>query len=256
MASGKKRLDAALVERGFFASIPQAIRAVMAGQVYIKGQQVSKAGTPVAPDAEITLAAQEKYVGRGGFKLEAALDHFHIDPAGLVCVDIGASTGGFTDCLLQRGARLVHALDVGHSQLHWRLRSDPRVNCREGFNARFLEPGDLDPPADLAVGDVSFISLTLILPAVFGVLERGGDLVFLIKPQFEAPREAVERGGIVRDETVRFTCIEKIRNFVEQSGQHWLGHTVSPITGRDGNVEYLFHARRVDWSPIRDSCSC
>lgn len=244
MASGKKRLDAALVERGFFESVDQAARAVMAGLVSIKGQPVTKAGTAVSLDADITLAAREKYVGRGGFKLEAALDQFEIDPAGLVCVDIGASTGGFTDCLLQRGALLVHAVDVGHSQLHWRLRADERVLSREGVNARFLEPGDLSPPPALAVGDVSFISLTAILPAVFKVLPKGANAVFLIKPQFEAPRGSLPPGGILRDESVRMACVEKIRNFVENAGQQWLGHIESPITGHDGNVEYLAHIRR------------
>jgi 23S rRNA (cytidine1920-2'-O)/16S rRNA (cytidine1409-2'-O)-methyltransferase len=244
MASGKKRIDAALVERGFFETLDQAARAVMAGQVYIKGQPVTKAGTPVAPDADISLAAREKYVGRGGFKLEAALDHFFIDPSGLVCVDIGASTGGFTDCLLQRGAACVHAVDVGHSQLHWRLRADPRVLCREGCNARFLEPSDLLPQPVLAVGDVSFISLTAILPAVFKILPEGSVAVFLIKPQFEAPKGSLPPGGVVRDQAVRLACIEKIRSFVEQSGQQWLGQITSPITGHDGNVEYLAHIRR------------
>jgi 23S rRNA (cytidine1920-2'-O)/16S rRNA (cytidine1409-2'-O)-methyltransferase len=252
MASGKKRLDAALVERGFFETLDQAARSVMAGQVYIKGQLVTKAGTPVAPDADISLAAREKYVGRGGLKLEAALDHFAINPAGLVCVDIGASTGGFTDCLLQRGAACVYAVDVGHSQLHWRLRADPRVLCREGFNARFLEPGDLLPPPVLAVGDVSFISLTAILPAVFKILPEGSDAVFLIKPQFEAPKGSLPPGGVVRDEAMRLACIEKIRSFVEQSGQQWLGHIPSPITGHDGNVEYLAHLRRVG-DPLRSN---
>jgi 23S rRNA (cytidine1920-2'-O)/16S rRNA (cytidine1409-2'-O)-methyltransferase len=245
MAVGKTRLDAALVERGFFPNADQAARAVMAGQVYIKGQTVSKPGTPVAPDADISLAVREKYVGRGGFKLEAALDLFHIDPSGLVCVDIGASTGGFTDCLLQRGASMVHAVDVGHSQLHWRLRADPRVLCREGFNARFLEPGDLSPPPVFAVGDVSFISLSAILPAVFRALPEGSDAVFLIKPQFEAPKGSLPPGGVIRDDSVRLACVEKIRKFVEQSGQHWLGYIPSPITGHDGNVEYLAHIKRV-----------
>lgn len=252
MASGKKRLDAALVERGFFETLDQASRAVMAGQVYIKGQPVTKAGTPVALDADISLAAREKYVGRGGFKLEAALDQFLIDPSGLVCVDIGASTGGFTDCLLQRGAACVHAVDVGHSQLHWRLRADPRVFCREGFNARFLEPGDLSPPPVLAVGDVSFISLTAILPAVFKILPESANAVFLIKPQFEAPKGSLPPGGVIRDDAMRLACVEKIRNFVEQSGQQWLGHILSPITGHDGNVEYLAHLRRVG-DPLRSN---
>jgi len=245
MASGKRRLDAALVERGFFPNSDQAARAVMARQVYIKGQPVSKPGTPVAPDADISLAAKEKYVGRGGLKLEAALDHFHIDPSGLVCVDIGASTGGFTDCLLQSGASLVHAVDVGHSQLHWRLRGDCRVLCREGFNARFLEPNDLSPPPVFAVGDVSFISLTVILPAVFKVLPEGSDAVFLIKPQFEAPKGSLPPGGVIRDDSVRLACVEKMKNFVEQSGQQWLDCIPSPITGHDGNVEYLAHIKRV-----------
>jgi len=243
MASSKKRLDAFLVQRGFFSTVDQACRAVMAGQVLLKGQTVSKPGTPVASDADITLASREKYVGRGGFKLEAALDHFHIDPSLLVCVDIGASTGGFTDCLLQRGAHLVHAVDVGHSQLHWRLRSDPRVICLEGFNARFLAPGDLSPSPVFAVGDVSFISLTLILPAVFGVLPEGADAVFLIKPQFEVPKGSLPSGGVVRDDALRLACVEKIRNFVEQSGQQWRGLIESPITGHDGNVEYLAHLK-------------
>lgn len=249
MASGKKRLDVALVERGFFETVDKAARAVMAGLVHINGQRATKAGTPVAPDSEIGVAAREKYVGRGGFKLEAALDHFSIDPSGLVCVDIGASTGGFTDCLLQRGAACVHAVDAGHSQLHWRLRADPRVLCREGFNARFLGPGDLEPAPMLAVGDVSFISLTAILPAVFNILPEGSDAVFLIKPQFEAPKGTVPPGGVVRDEGVRLACVEKIRNFVEQSGQQWLGCIPSPVTGHDGNVEYLAHIRRTGGPP-------
>ena len=244
MAVSKRRLDALLVERGFFGNADQAARAVMAGQVYIKGQPVSKPGTPVARDADISLAAREKYVGRGGFKLEAALDHFQIDPSDLVCVDIGASTGGFTDCLLQRGASLVHAVDVGHSQLHWRLRVDPRVICREGFNARFLAPGDLSPPPELAVGDVSFISLTVILPALFRVLPEGSNAVFLIKPQFESPKGSLPPGGVIRDDTLRLACVEKIRKFVEQFGQNWLGYIPSPITGHNGNVEYLAHIKR------------
>jgi len=252
MASGKKRLDVALVERGLFETTDQAARAVMAGQVYIRGQPATKSGVSVSPDAEITLAAREKYVGRGGFKLEAALDHFAIDPAGLVCVDIGASTGGFTDCLLQRGATCVHAVDVGHSQLHWRLRADSRVLSREGFNARFLEPGDLSPPPVLAVGDVSFISLTAILPAVFKILPGGADAVFLIKPQFEAPKGSVPPGGVVRDESMRLACLEKIRNFIGQAGHEWLGCIPSPITGHDGNIEYLAHLKQAGDPPRRN----
>ena len=244
MPPRKQRLDEALALAGFFDSTETARRAVMAGLVLINGLPADKAGTSVRPDDVLSLAKKEKFVGRGGLKLEAALDFFKIDPLGRNCLDVGASTGGFTDCLLQRGATRVVAVDVGRGQLDWRLRNDQRVDSREGVNARMLEPVDFQPPPTLAVGDVSFISLTLILPAVFDVLESGSDMVFLIKPQFEAPREAVERGGIVRNEAARLECIEKIQKFVEQSGHQWRGHIVSPITGRDGNVEYLFHACR------------
>ena len=244
MPPRKQRLDEALALAGLFDSAESARRAVMAGLVFINGAPASKPGTPVRSDDVLSLAKKERFVGRGGFKLEAALDFFKIDPSGRDCLDVGASTGGFTDCLLQRGASRVVAVDVGRGQLDWKLRNDPRVDSREGVNARMLDPLDFQPAPTLAVGDVSFISLTLILPAVFGVLEPGGDLIFLIKPQFEAPRESVERGGIVRDESVRLACINKIRNFVEQSGHQWIGYIVSPITGRDGNIEYLFHARR------------
>jgi len=243
MPPRKQRLDEALAAAGLFESTESARRAVMAGLVFLNGSPADKPGTPVRGDDVLSLAHKERFVGRGGFKLEAALERFGIDPAGRVCLDVGASTGGFTDCLLQRGAARVFAIDVGRGQLDWKLRNDPRVDSREGVNARFLDAGDFQPAPTLAVGDVSFISLTLVLPAVFRVLEPGGDLVFLIKPQFEAPRESVERGGIVREEMVRRACVEKIRLFVEESGHQWLGEIVSPITGRDGNVEYLFHSR-------------
>lgn len=243
MASRKRRLDEALVDAGLFDSIDAAARAVMAGRVLRNGQKESKPGTPVRSDDSLALAPTEKFVGRGGFKLEAALDAFSVNPAGKVCIDVGASTGGFTDCLLQRGATKVYAIDVGKNQLDWRLRSDPRVDSREGVNARFLDPEDFDTRPVLGVGDVSFISLTAILPTVFRVVETGSDLIFLIKPQFEAPREEVGPGGIVRDESVRLGCIEKIRSFVIKAGHEWLGVVPSPITGRDGNVEYLCHLR-------------
>lgn len=244
MPPRKQRLDVALAASGLFDSTEAAHRAVMAGLVSLNGSLITKPGTPVRADDVLSLAKKERFVGRGGLKLEAGLDRFGIDPRERVCLDVGASTGGFTDCLLQRGATRVFAVDVGHGQLDWKLRNDPRVDCREGVNARFLSPEDFPLVPTLAVGDVSFISLTLILPAIFCVLHSGGDLVFLIKPQFEAPRESVERGGIVRDEAVRQACIEKIRSFVVQAGHIWCGDMTSPITGRDGNVEYLFHARR------------
>ncbi|MFM8365442.1 MAG: TlyA family RNA methyltransferase [Verrucomicrobiota bacterium] len=239
-----RRLDEALVSAGYFESAEAACRAVMAGQIFVNGSIAAKAGSTVRETDVLSMASKNKYVGRGGLKLEAALDAFSLNPAGRICLDVGASTGGFTDCLLQRGAQSVHAVDVGKGQLDWRLRNDPRVNCLEGTNARFLKRDDLQSVPEFAAGDVSFISLTAVLPAVFHVVETGSDLVFLIKPQFEAPREKVERGGLVRDELVRLESVEKIRKFVVESGHAWMGHIVSPIQGRDGNVEYLCHIRK------------
>jgi len=243
MSSGKFRLDVALVERGLIESREKARRAIMAAQVLVNGHAMTKPGTPVAADAEITLVAKEKFVGRGGFKVEAALDAFAIDPSGRICADIGASTGGFTDCLLQRGAAQVYALDVGHGQLDWRLRQDARVVVREGINARYLSPDDFISRPSLIVADVSFISLTLILPPAFALLDGEADMVVLIKPQFELSRAEVGRGGIVRDDASRVRAVEKIRAFVSASGHQWMGSITSPITGRDGNVEFLAHLK-------------
>jgi 23S rRNA (cytidine1920-2'-O)/16S rRNA (cytidine1409-2'-O)-methyltransferase len=243
MTSGKSRLDLALVGRGLFDTREKARRAIMAGQVLVDGQIWDKPGKEVSARHALTVAAREKFVGRGGHKIEAALDAFHVDPAGRVCADIGASTGGFTDCLLQRGAARVYALDVGHGQLAWSLRQDPRVVVREGVNARHLAAADFDPAPTLAVADVSFISLTLIFPAIFALLPPESDMLVLIKPQFELAREAVGRGGIVRNGEARLRAVEKIRDFVGRAGRRWLGHITSPITGRDGNVEFLAHIR-------------
>ncbi len=243
MSSGKSRLDVALVARGLFDTREKAQRAIMAGQVLLEGNVADKPGHKVADEQELSVTAREKYVGRGGYKLEAALEAFAISPAGRICIDIGASTGGFTDCLLQRGAALSYALDVGHGQLDWRLRQDARVDVREGVNARYLSPADFAPLPTLAVADVSFISLTLIFPAIFALLPREADMVVLIKPQFELSRAEVGRGGIVRDEDARLRSIEKIRGFIGQSGHRWLGHITSPITGRDGNIEFLAHLK-------------
>jgi 23S rRNA (cytidine1920-2'-O)/16S rRNA (cytidine1409-2'-O)-methyltransferase len=215
----------------------------MAGLISVNGHVATKPGAMILPDDVLSVAQKEKYVGRGGYKLEGALAHFGVNPRGLVCIDVGASTGGFTDCLLQNGAAFIYAIDVGHSQFSWRLQQDSRVESREGVNARYLKPTDFDPRPVLAVGDVSFISLTQILPAVFGVLVSGSEGIFLIKPQFEAERTDVEEGGIVRDPEVRMRCVEKIRIFVESAGQQWLGSIESSITGREGNVEYLAHFR-------------
>ncbi len=243
MSSGKSRLDVALVERGLFDSREKARRAIMAAQVLLDGHPSTKPGTLIPADARLEVTAKEKYVGRGGYKLEAALDSFHIDPAGRICADFGASTGGFTDCLLQRGAAKVFALDVGHGQLDWRLRQDPRVDVREGVNVRHINPDDLDPLPDLAVADVSFISLTLIFPAVFALLPPESDMVVLIKPQFELSKADVGRGGIVREESDRLRAVDRIRTYIENSGRRWISLITSPITGRDGNVEYLAHLK-------------
>jgi 23S rRNA (cytidine1920-2'-O)/16S rRNA (cytidine1409-2'-O)-methyltransferase len=243
MASLKKRIDSALVEGGFYDSLDKGRRALMAGLVSVDGHVVTKPGTQILADATLTIAQKEKYVGRGGHKLEGALAHFGVNPHGLVCIDVGASTGGFTDCLLQNGAAFVYAIDVGHSQFSWRLQQDPRVESREGVNARYLKATDFDPPPAFAVGDVSFISLTQILPAVFDVLASGSEGIFLIKPQFEAERDEVEEGGLILDPNVRLRCVEKIQNFVVATGHEWMGSMESPITGRDGNVEYLAHFR-------------
>ncbi len=243
MSSGKSRLDVALVERGLFDTREKAQRAIMAGQVVVDGRPAAKAGQQVSTASDFSVTAREKYVGRGGYKIEAALDAFGVDPAGRVCADIGSSTGGFTDCMLQRGAVRVYAVDVGHGQLDWKLRQDPRVDVREGVNARHLDPADFLPPPTLAVADVSFISLTLIFPAIFALLPPGSDMVVLIKPQFELAREDVGRGGIVRDEGTRLRAVEKIRGFIAQAGRQWCGHITSPITGRDGNVEFLAHIK-------------
>ncbi|MFZ4774765.1 MAG: TlyA family RNA methyltransferase [Terrimicrobiaceae bacterium] len=243
MSSGKSRLDVALVARGLFDSREKAQRAIMAAQVFVDGQPATKAGTQIPADARLEVAAREKFVGRGGYKIEAALDAFDVPVTGRICADIGASTGGFTDCLLQRGAAKVFAMDVGHGQLDWKLRQDPRVDVREGVNARYLQAGDFDPAPTLVVADVSFISLTLIFPAIFALLPAEADMVVLIKPQFELSKAEVGRGGIVREEETRLRSVEKIRSFMNASGHRWMGHITSPITGRDGNVEYLAHLK-------------
>jgi 23S rRNA (cytidine1920-2'-O)/16S rRNA (cytidine1409-2'-O)-methyltransferase len=242
---GKVRLDALLVERGLAASRDRARALILAGQVVVDGRGETKAGTAVRADAAVSLLAPDHpYVSRGGLKLAHAIDAFHIDPAGRTALDIGASTGGFTDVLLQRGAARVVALDVGHGQLDWRLRNDPRVIVREHVNARTLAAADL--PADcrrftIVTIDVSFISLRQILPALPPFLEPGADLVALVKPQFEAGRGEVGRGGIVRDAAVRARVVEDVARAALALGFTRGGGTESPITGMEGNQEYLLH---------------
>ena len=242
----KVRLDVLLVDRGFFESREKAQRAILAGAVQVDGQRIDKAGTKISQESVLETKERERYVSRGGLKLERALAHFCIDPTGAVCLDVGASTGGFTDCLLQHGASRVYAYDVGHGQLDWRIRSDPRVVVREKINARHLVPGDVPEPVSLCVIDVSFISLTLILPPAAAVL-RGhagpspATIIALIKPQFELERSAVGRGGIVRDAGSHARAVDKVRGFVESSlpGWRWTGVVDSPILGTEGNHEFL-----------------
>ena len=236
----KTRLDQALVARGLCDSRELAKRLILAGKVVVEGMDRPKPGASVSDDAEIRVKDQPKYVGRGGLKLEGALEHFGIEVAGRIGLDIGASTGGFTDCLLQRGARRVMAFDVGTNQLAYKLRSDPRVFCRERFNARYLKSEDLEETPDIIVIDVSFISLTKILGPAFSVLRPEGEIVCLIKPQFELQRNQVGKGGIVRDPELHREAVAKIRRFVTGDlAKEWRGVMESPISGTDGNIEYL-----------------
>ncbi len=235
----KIRLDQLLVQRGLCDSRERAKRLILAGEVEAEGLENLKPGLNVAPDAVLRVKQRPKFVGRGGFKLEGALEHFEIDVYGRIAVDIGASTGGFTDCLLQRGARKVYAFDVGTNQLAWSLRNDPRVVSREKFNCRHLTPEDVGENADIVVIDVSFISLTKILPAAFAVLGTEGDLICLIKPQFELERGEVGKGGIVREEALRQKTVSKIREFAEDLNKSWRDAMDSPIAGTDGNQEFL-----------------
>ncbi|MCS6773358.1 MAG: TlyA family RNA methyltransferase [Anaerolineae bacterium] len=240
----KVRLDMLMVARGLVESRDWAQRLIRAGEVRVNGQVVDQPARRVEETAEVTIEKPPRYVSRGGFKLEAALDHFCVNPAGWVCADVGSSTGGFTDCLLQRGAARVYAIDVGANQLHWRLRQDARVVLMEKVNARYLEA--LPEPVDLAVVDVSFISLTLILPKVFGWVRQGaGQVIALIKPQFEAGREYVSKGGIVRDPAVHQRVVKAITTFAAERGWRAQGVIPSPITGSEGNVEFLTLLRPV-----------
>ena len=234
-----------LVELGLAPTRARAQALVLAGQVVVDDQRVDKPGTRVSSDAAIRLKGDPMpYVSRGGLKLEAALKHFQLDVRGAVAADVGASTGGFTDCLLQAGARKVHALDVGRGQLHAQLRADPRVVLHEGVNARHLGPSDLPEPVSILVLDVSFISLTQVLPATVRFLASGGVTVALVKPQFEAGRGQVGKGGVVRDDAVRAEAVARVQACMEQLGLAPIGSLDSPIHGPAGNREVLLVARR------------
>jgi 23S rRNA (cytidine1920-2'-O)/16S rRNA (cytidine1409-2'-O)-methyltransferase len=246
----KIRLDKLLVERGLVPSRERAQALILAGKVLVNEQKVEKSGTSVEPEAVLRLLAEDlKYVSRGGLKLEKALDHWQVEVGGLVCVDVGASTGGFTDCLLQRGAARVIAVDTGYGQLDFRLRQDPRVRLLEKTNARYLKREEIGEFADFIAVDVSFISATLVLPSVVRAVfsdvrddNQARQGVVLVKPQFEAGRSAVGKGGIVRDETAQLAAVERVRECVTGLGARQTEVIDSPILGAEGNREFLLHA--------------
>ena len=241
----RERLDRALVSRGLVASREDAARLILAGLVRVDGTVVDKAAKPTLSDAGVEVTGPgSPYVGRGGEKLAGALDRFQVDPKGMICFDVGCSTGGFTDCLLQRGATRVYAVDVGYGQFEWRLRQDPRVVLMERTNIRYLEAGAIADPIDLIVIDVSFISLTLVLPCVVSYLSGSGSIITLIKPQFEVGKGLVGRGGIVRDDGLREATVEKVVACAVQLGLELAGRMESPIEGRKGNREFLAWFRR------------
>lgn len=242
----RQRADVLLVERGLATSRTQAQALVMAGAVVAGESRVEKPGQLLAPDVPLRIkegAAPQKYVSRGALKLEKAFEVFPLDPAGLVCADLGASTGGFTDLLLQRGASRVHAVDVGYGQLHPKLRGDPRVVVHERVNARFLEAGALGEDLDLVVGDLSFISLRLVLPAVKALLRPGGRAILLVKPQFEVGKGEVGKGGVVREYEKRIAALRGVEAAAGELGFEVLGHAESPIAGPAGNREWLLGLR-------------
>jgi len=242
----RQRADLLLVERGLAASRTQAQALVMAGAVVAGESRVEKPGQLLAPDVPLRIkegAAPQRYVSRGALKLEKALDALPVDPAGLVCADLGASTGGFTDLLLQRGAERVHAVDVGYGQLHPKLRGDPRVVVHERVNARLLEAGGLGEDLDLVVGDLSFISLRLVLPAVKALLRPGGRAILLVKPQFEVGKGEVGKGGVVREDGKRLAALRGVEAAARELGFEVLGHAESPIAGPAGNREWLLGLR-------------
>lgn len=244
MASKKERLDVLLVDKGICTSRERAKTNIMAGLIFVDGQRVDKAGEKVSVDADIVFKGEElKYVSRGGLKLEKAMNTFGIDLTNKVCMDIGASTGGFTDCMLQNHASKVFSVDVGYGQFAWKLRTDERVVCMERTNIRYVTPEDIGVPLDFASIDVSFISLRTIMPAVKNLLGDKGEVVALIKPQFEAGREKVGKKGVVREKSTHIEVIETISEFAVGIGLSILDLDYSPIKGPEGNIEYLIYLK-------------
>ncbi len=244
----KIRLDVYLTEKGLTTSRERAKSLIMAGQVYIKNQKCDKAGTMLDEnETEVEIRGEQlKYVSRGGLKLEKAMEQFPIDLNNKVTMDIGASTGGFTDCMLQNGAKKVFAVDVGYGQFAWKLRQDPRVVNMERTNIRYVIPEDIGETIDFASIDVSFISLKLVLPTAYNLLSSNGEIVALIKPQFEAGRGQVGKKGVVRDKNIHFEVVRNVLNFAAESGFSVLGLSYSPIKGPEGNIEYLVFLKKSD----------
>ena len=239
----RERIDKLLVDLGLAESRTKAQAMIMAGVVLVNEQRVDKPSQQFDTNSSVRVKGDDdpatRYVGRGGLKLEAALREFQIDVVGFTCLDVGASTGGFTDCLLQHGAKKVFAVDVGHNQIDWRLRNDPRVEVREGINARYLQPKDFPQKFDLVVVDVSFISVTKVLPALIPLIRKSGAIITLIKPQFEVGRGEVGSGGIVRDATKRLRAVEEVNEAAKALGLTVVNVIESPIQGAEGNVEFL-----------------
>ncbi|MBR6217728.1 MAG: TlyA family RNA methyltransferase [Eubacterium sp.] len=250
----KKRLDVMLFERGLADSREKAKRLIMAGIVYVDNNKEDKAGSTFDEEAVIEVRGKTlKYVSRGGLKLEKAMDVYGIRLDGMVCMDVGASTGGFTDCMLQNGAVKVYSVDVGHGQLDWKLRNDPRVVCMEKTNIRYVEPEHIDDVLDFASIDVSFISLTKVLGPVRNLLKDGGEVVCLIKPQFEAGREKVGKKGVVRDKSVHREVIKMVADFALSIGFSVKGLDFSPVKGPEGNIEYLLYIKKTSDAAVEPS---
>lgn len=249
----KERLDVLLVGGGFASSREKAKAIIMSGNVFVNGQREDKAGTMIDTKAEITVKGNQlKYVSRGGLKLEKAMSHFSVTPQGKVCMDVGASTGGFTDCMLQNGAVKVYSVDVGHGQLDWKLRNDERVVCMEKTNIRYVTMEDIQEPAAFVSIDVSFISLTKVLLPVRNLMTEDGEIVCLIKPQFEAGREKVGKKGVVRDPKVHEEVIYKVIAYASEIGLKSMDLEFSPIKGPEGNIEYLLHLQKVEISERKE----
>ena len=240
----KRRLDNLLLERGIVQSRERAKGLILSGDVRGNGNPVNKAGTRIDENAEIEITKDIPYVSRGGLKLEKAIKEFNINVKDKVAIDVGASTGGFTDCLIQYGAKKVYAVDVGYGQLAWKLRNDPRVVIIERKNVRYIKPSDIGEPVDIATIDVSFISLKLVLPVVKNLLKENGEIIALIKPQFEVGKGEVGKGGIVKDEEKHKKVISEIKSFAIDSGFKVLNVTKSPIAGQKGNVEFLIYLQK------------